>query len=196
MKNPEEAIGKVLAGLRAAEASPGMERRILAAIEERAAQRPAATPRWAWSVAMAGVAAASLFIAITAIHRHEHPSTQAQQQALRAEPTRDAQPATLLSRKPIEFIKAVAPRRTATRIRSEEAVLLSDLRAPSHPAPEAPLTNEEKLLLRVVHSGDPQLIAMLDPEERARQEAKSEAEFQKFVEQSGKEDHESDQITE
>jgi hypothetical protein len=196
MKNPEEAIGKVLAGLRAAEASPGMERRILAAVEKRAAQRPAATPRWAWSVAMAGVAAASLFIAITAIHRHEHPLTQAQQHILPAEPARDAQPATLLSQKPIEYIKAAAPRRTATRIRAEEAVLLSDLRAPSHPAPEAPLTNEEKLLLRVVHSGDPQLIAMLNPEIRAKREAESEAEFQKFAEQSGKEDHESDQITE
>ncbi|HMD77235.1 MAG TPA: hypothetical protein VKG86_07660 [Terracidiphilus sp.] len=199
MKNPEEAIGKVLAGLRAAEASPGMERRILAAVEARASAPPAATPRWAWGVAMAGAAVASLFILFiltTAIHWHGHPSTQAQKHVLPAEPARDAQPATLLSRKPIEFIKAVAPRRTATRIRSEEAVLLSDLRAPSHPAPEAPLTNEEKLLLRVVHSGDPQLIAMLDPEERARQEAKSEAEFQKFVEQSSKEDHESDQITE
>ncbi|MGA3136765.1 MAG: hypothetical protein ABSC88_12300 [Terracidiphilus sp.] len=199
MKNPEEAIGKVLAGLRAAEASPGMERRILAAVEARASQRPAATPRWAWGVAMAGVAAASLFILFiltTAIHRHGHPSTQAQQQALRVEPARDAQPATLLSQKPIEYIKAVASRRTATRICAEEAVLLSDLRAPSHPAPEAPLTNEEKLLLRVVHSGDPQLIAMLNPEIRAKQEAESEAEFQKFAEQSGKEDHESDQITE
>ena len=58
------------------------------------------------------------------------------------------------------------------------------------------MTQEEKLLLRVVHKGDPQVIAMLDPEERARQEAKSEAEFQKFVEQSGKDVHESDQTTE
>jgi hypothetical protein len=70
------------------------------------------------------------------------------------------------------------------------------MRAPSHPAPEAPLTQEEKLLLRAVHTGDPQVMAMLNPEVRARQEAESEAEFRKFIEQSGKEDHESDQITE
>jgi len=81
-------------------------------------------------------------------------------------------------------------------ISAADAVLLREMRAPSHPAPEAPLTSEEKLLLRVVHTGDPQLMAMLDPEERAKQEAASEAEFQKFVEQSGKENHESNQITE
>jgi len=70
------------------------------------------------------------------------------------------------------------------------------MHAPSHPAPEAPLTDEEKLLLRVVRLGDPQVTAMLDHEVRARQEAEQEAEFQQFVEQSGKEDHKSDQITE
>jgi hypothetical protein len=69
------------------------------------------------------------------------------------------------------------------------------MRAPSHPAPEVPLTQEEKLLLRAVRTGDPQVIAMLNPEERARQEAASEAEFQEFVEQSNKEDQQSDQTT-
>ena len=159
MRNSEETIEMIMAGLRDAEAS---ERRV-------------ATPRWAWAMAMAGVAAALLFIAISSIHRHGQPPAQAQQHVLPAETARDAQPATLLSQKPIEFNKAVAPRRTGARIRSEEAVLLSDLHTPSHPAPEAPLTQEEKLLLRVVHKGDPQVIAMLDPEERARQEAKAKA---------------------
>jgi hypothetical protein len=196
MRNSEETIEMIMAGLRDAEASPGMEGRILASVEARASERRVATPRWAWAMAMAGVAAALLFIAILSIHRHGQPPAQAQQHVLPAETARDAQPATLLSQKPIEFNKAVAPRRTGARIRSEEAVLLSDLHTPSHPAPEAPLTQEEKLLLRVVHKGDPQVIAMLDPEERARQEAKSEAEFQKFVEQSGKDVHESDQTTE
>ncbi|MGP8172965.1 MAG: hypothetical protein ACLP7O_00290 [Terracidiphilus sp.] len=203
MKNPEEAIGKVLAGLRAAEASPGMERRILAAVETRASQRPAATPRWAWGVAMAGVAAASLFIlfiAITAIHRHGLTPTQAQQHVLPAETAGSTQQASLQPNKPIAPArtpaKIAAHARKAPPISAEDALLLSEMHAPSHPAQEAPLTNEEKLLLRVVHTGDPQVMAMLDPEERARQEAKSEAEFQKFVEQSGKEDHESDQTTE
>ena len=58
------------------------------------------------------------------------------------------------------------------------------MRAASHPAPEEPLTREEKLLLRVVQKGDSQQMAMLNPQVREKQEAESEAEFKKFVEQS------------
>ena len=70
-------------------------------------------------------------------------------------------------------------------ISAAEAVLLREMHAPSHPAPIEPLTQEEKLLLRAVHTGDPQVLAMLNPEVRARQEADSKAEFQQFIEQSG-----------
>jgi hypothetical protein len=202
MINSEEAIGKVLAGLRGAEASPDLERRILAAIEERTSTHPAATLRWVWSVAMAGIVAACLFFAITVTYRYEHPSTQARHSALPADslsanrPEKDTQMASLLPHEPIAPIRTVAPERKANPISTDDAVLLREMRAPSHPAPAAPLTREEKLLLRAVHTGDPQVMAMLDPEERARQEAVSEAEFRKFVEQSGKDVHESNQTTE
>jgi hypothetical protein len=195
MKNSEEAIGKVLAGLRDTEAPPGMERRILDAVEARASERRVATSRWAWSMAMAGVVAVSLFIGNTVIHRHGQSTTQARH-AVPAESAGITQKASRLPQEPISRNRANHSGQKAQPISAEEAVLLQEMRAPSHPAPEAPLTNEEKLLLSVVHAGNPQLIAMLNPEERARQEAESEAEFQRFVEQSGKEDHESDQITE
>ena len=206
MKNSEESIGKVLAGLRDSEASPGLERRILAAIEERTSAHPAATPRWAWSVALAGMIAACLFLAIMVLHRHDDSSTQARHSTVPADslpankPEKDTQIASLLPREPIAPIrtpiKVSTPVRNAQTISAEDAVLLREMRAPSYPAPEAPLTNEEKLLLCAVHTGDPQVMAMLNPEVRAKQEAESEAEFQKFVVQSGKEDHESNQITE
>lgn len=106
------------------------------------------------------------------------------------------QVASLLPHEPIAPARTAAPKRKANTISAEDVLLLREMRAPSHPAPEAPLTNEEKLLLRAVHTGDPQLMAMLNPEMRARKEAESEAEFRKFVEQSGNEDHKSDQITE
>ena len=199
MKNAEETIGKVLAGLRDTETPQGMERRILTTIEARASQRQAVNRRWAWSVAMAGVVAVCLLMTIAVIYRHGQTLTQAQQ-VLPAKSAESTQEALLLTQRPI--VPTRTPARTATHARNvqpisaEDAVLLSELRAPSHWTPEAPLTKEEKLLLRVVHTGDPQVIAMLDPEERARQEAVSEAEFQKFVDQSGKDDHESNQITE
>jgi hypothetical protein len=59
-----------------------------------------------------------------------------------------------------------------------------------HPAPQAPLTEQERLLLRMVQTEAPEQIAMLNPEIRAKQEAQSEAKFQEFVEQSIKGDRE------
>jgi hypothetical protein len=64
------------------------------------------------------------------------------------------------------------------------------MRAASHPAPEAPLTQEERLLLRIVHRGDPEELAMLNPQIRAQRDAESEAEFLKFVDESTKGDSE------
>jgi hypothetical protein len=200
MINSEETIGKVLAGLRDAQASPGLERRILAVVEAHASQHQAVKPSWIWSVSFAGVMAVCLFFAITAIYRHVHSSTQAQQHVLPAESANSTQEASLLPQKTITStrtpIRIAASARKAQTISAADAVLLREMRAPSHPAPVAPLTNEEKLLLRAVHLGDPQVMAMLNPEVRARQEAESEAEFQKFIEQSGNEDQESNQTTE
>jgi hypothetical protein len=193
MKNPDEAIERVLAGLRETEAPAGMERRILEAVEASAATRAAATPRWVWGMAFGGMIAACLFIAITAVHRHGHQTTQAKGQAA-PEKTVGVQQEPAPSNRPIEPIRQAArskaPRRIEHPVSDEDAVLLSEMRAPSHPAPQAPLTNEERLLLRAVHLGDPQVIAMLNPEVRAREEAESEAEFQRFVNQSGKGDSE------
>src|SRR5207245_8416544 len=96
MKNSEEAIEKVLAGLRDAEAPAGMERRILDqldGLEERAAvrsrsgwrrllplwlvapSRPVAVGSLVCGVALAGIFAVAL--AIPAIRRLGHAPTQA-----------------------------------------------------------------------------------------------------------------------
>ena len=69
-------------------------------------------------------------------------------------------------------------------VKATELAGLRQMRAASHPAPEEPLTGEEKLLLRIVQKGDSQQMAMLNPQVREKQEAESEAEFKKFVEQS------------
>jgi hypothetical protein len=50
----------------------------------------------------------------------------------------------------------------------------------SFPAPEAALTEQERLLLQLVHRKDPVEVAMLDPRELAREEAVEAAEFQRF----------------
>ncbi|MGA3344566.1 MAG: hypothetical protein ABSC76_06775 [Terracidiphilus sp.] len=194
MKNPDEAIDKVLAGLRDVEAPAGMERRILAAAEAGTAVHGAAVSRWASRVAMAGMIVLSFTLAIPAIKWHGHLATEAQRHALPAPSAKGAQAASAPPRELITPARTptriAAPRRKARPVNAADALLLAEMRAPSHPAPEEPLTNEERLLIRAVHLGDTQVMAMLNPEVRARQEAESEAEFQRFAEQSGKGDSE------
>ena len=63
---------------------------------------------------------------------------------------------------------------------SETAVALAEMRAPSHPAPPELLTVQERLLLRVAHSGDAQATAPLNAKVRARQEIEARAEVEAF----------------
>lgn len=80
--------------------------------------------------------------------------------------------------------------RTTTRGRSPAAaaqtdsagLALSEMRAPSQPAPEMPLTNQERLLRRIAHRGDPVELAELDPAVRDADTTKEKAEFQAFFE--------------
>jgi hypothetical protein len=64
----------------------------------------------------------------------------------------------------------------------EDALALSEMLAPSKPAPPLPLTSQEKLLAVVVHHGEPEELASLRPEVRARQMELSKAEFHDFFE--------------
>jgi hypothetical protein len=52
--------------------------------------------------------------------------------------------------------------------------------AASHPAPPMPLTEQERLLLRIAHRGDPVELAMLDPLRRAARDVEEQTEFQRF----------------
>jgi hypothetical protein len=67
-----------------------------------------------------------------------------------------------------------------------DAVAVEAMHAASYPAPPMPLTEQEKLLLRLVHKDDPVELAMLDPKVRALQELEDKAEFQRFFGQSAK----------
>jgi hypothetical protein len=69
-------------------------------------------------------------------------------------------------------------------VRDEDSVAVREMRAASHPAPPPPLTEQEKMLLRVAQVGDPQEMAMLNPEIRAKKEAQSDQEFQRFFERA------------
>jgi hypothetical protein len=68
----------------------------------------------------------------------------------------------------------------AEGIPSSDEIAVSEMLAPSHPAPPMPLTEQEKLLMRLVRRSDPVELAMLDSKLGALKDAEEKAEFQRF----------------
>jgi hypothetical protein len=211
MKNCGEAIDRVLAGLRDADAAAGMERRILDGLEKRAlAETRSGWRGWlpVWLVAPArpvavgtlgfGVALAGIFVvalAIPAIRRLAHGPDQTQKNsapagspALAPEVARElagrsVQPASLRSGvRSLEKIRAEEGTDAGgvEDVRDSDSAALENMRAASRPAPPMPLTEQERLLLRLVHKDDPVELAMLDSKVRALQDSEDKAEFQRF----------------
>jgi hypothetical protein len=61
-----------------------------------------------------------------------------------------------------------------------DAIALAETLAPSRPAPPMPLTQQERLMLNVLRSGDQEEIAALNPVERDALFAQDQAAFQNF----------------
>ena len=212
--NSGEAMEKVLAGLRDAAAPDGMERRILAGLEERAAARSRSVwrqllPVWAPANPVAvgslvcGVALAGVFVvalAIPAIRRLGHAPVQAPQQtgrnsvpagaaALTVSEAASGSARSALSRGGARSIgkkEAEMSAAGADVVLDSDSAALEEMHAASYPAPPMPLTEQERLLLRLVHKDDPVELAMLDPKLRDLQDSEDKAEFQRFFGQSMK----------
>ncbi len=200
MKNPEEAIERVLSGLREVEVPQGMERRVIEAVQARALERRGwsvagllgARP---WTVAVAGVVMVAL-VAAVALHRksparHEvaglipHPSLIAPDRAPDRAP--DAPVTSPQSLGPSGESAVMARRRDTgvampEPLSAEDALALSEMLAPSKPAPPLPLTHQERLLAEAVHQAAPEELSSLRPEVRAREMELSKAEFHDFFE--------------
>jgi hypothetical protein len=220
MKN-DDAIDRVLTGLRDAKTPAGMERRILAAMEDSAAA-PARAGWWLGRPAVAvtcGVAVAAVIaivVIVPAIHRPgrvaERGSSAVEKQVpsislsagspLPPLPLRQAQGRAGMTASNVAGEKdgsgTFAERLTApfssrpemgenNTVRSAEtnaggdsdidAVAMSETMAASFPAPPMPLTEQERLLLRMVHRGEPVELAMLDPRIVAMRDWEDKAEF-------------------
>jgi len=191
-KSTEEVIGQVLAGLRGTEASAGMERRILQAVEERASTRSTSMWRWSsWSSwGWGGTFAAALVIcgviAISTAKSHGPGQPEVRVVPVKAAPVTDSvRVAEDVQPVPAVTLRVRKPARRARFVDVKDAAS-ADMRAVSYPAPPMPLTEQEKLLLRIAHKRDPEEVAMLNPQVRARQEAEGKVEFQQFFEPSTK----------
>lgn len=197
MKSPEQAIQKVLSALGDAETSQGMERRILTALRNH--ESHSAPSRWhrldsPWLIAHARIVTISAACGLAAVvaatlmtpairHQNHAPAAPAQSVASTSQPLP----------KTTALVSAQAPasnpivRRTtaphpakAPHIDAEESLAEAEMRAPSQPAPPLPLTQQEQLLLRLVHASDPVELASLDSKAWAAQFARSKAQFDKF----------------
>jgi hypothetical protein len=210
MKNSDEAIAKVLAGLRESEAPDGMERRIQKALEDQATaqsrsvwggsrpiwsaapMRPVMTRSLAWGVALSGMFV--VVLAIPAIRRLGHGGAQSHSQS-----KMNSTPAKSLPLAPPEIVaksaqlpspkssaRSVIKKNTssAKAVRDSDSEALNEMHGASYPAPPMPLTEQEKLLLRIAHKGDPVELAMLDPVVRAARDAEEKADVTKFFEPS------------
>jgi hypothetical protein len=216
MKNSDEMIERVLAGLRDADAPDGMERRILDELEERAAARSRQGWRWMrpmWLVAptrpvaaravACGVAVAGLLVvlAVPAVRRLGHAPLSKLQSKASTSPTNTSpteRVAVALNAAAVNNVGASAPghgvrsietanAQKASLVRalvrgngSNDSAAANDMQAASFPAPPMPLTEQERLLLRIAHRGDPVELALLSPRLRAVEDAEEKAEFQRF----------------
>ena len=206
INNSEEAIRKVLAGLRGCDVSHEMEQRMLKAVQDQAAAE--ARSGWHWSrpmwlmnlrapilsrrllsgVAVTGMLAVAL--TITLFHR-VHRIGGAASQSMKVAPAqvgpRPPETPSLAVSSPTvspttsDFQSAGKEReRSVGPVRHRDSLALRELHAASRPAPPLPLTREEKMLLRLLHTVGPQKLAILNSEERARHDAEADAEFQQF----------------
>jgi hypothetical protein len=183
MKDAEPTIERLLAGLRDAEPQPGIEHRILEAMQARETVasvsfwnrlRPQTLPAFAIWLASA-LAITGAFVAI-ALHQRwrvpadsSHPPTVA---------VRQESPAEAITHK-----ASVPARRPASRVRSKHSRTVPpgpDLRAAGFPAPPLPLTEQEKLLLRLARRRNPEDTAILNPAAQAAQSARANEQFQQF----------------
>jgi hypothetical protein len=205
MRNSEEAIERVLAGLRDVEAPDGMERRILDGLEGRAATQARSDwrrsmpmrlvmprGRWqlGWGLTSRAALAAVLVLAfaIPAMRRAGRSSVHSKIDAagVKVVPMRPSVIATGDVERaspgggPSRGTSATPETGSVRESASDDSVALSETQAASFPAPPMPLTEQERLLLRLVHKIDPVEIAMLDPRVRAMQDAEEKAEFQRF----------------
>ncbi len=166
--SPDDAIDQALAVLRNARAAEGLEARILASLRH---PEPAGLPTRGWFPATLTLATASLLAAALFFRGSAHPPTVEPVHLPNPRPTRVT--ATQLPCLPFVQRRATAPRqRLLSRPTAAELT--------SFPAPAAPLTQEERLLLRIAHRGDQEGFDLLNPEAVARELAQNMAEFDHF----------------
>ncbi len=175
MKDPDRTIENLLAGLRNAEPSPGMHHRILDAMA--AGRTIPYSGRRLWHPTVAMSVTFTLAIAIW-VHHHRHIPANLRSDTTTVDAPRTKPPQTVVADN-----KRREPRGSTSRVllRPAHASEVSYAEQnPGFPAPPLPLTEQEKLLLRLAHRNDPQDMTLLNRDVQAQQSAKATQQFQQF----------------
>jgi len=188
--NSDEAIDRLLTGLRNAEPPQGMERRVLEAAQARVAERngwmdAVLVRSRPWAVAAVGVVILSL-AASNALHKRgriERTSVKTPIASRALTQAAQLEEAPAVGRPRREEVSLPRPSEAKPEVLSaEDALAVSEMNAPSRPAPPLPLTRQEELLAEAVHQAGPEELSSLRAEVRARQMELSKAEFHDFFE--------------
>jgi len=194
--NHHDAIDEALAALRNATPPEGMEARIADRMQQHASasqHETAAAHAW-WRGAVSGAAVATLAMAAVLFAQHHsqampqisaHAAAAANAGAVNAayikgSPTANdrgtpcAKPALLRAQ-----LSAAPPRMELTGLPTPAELRAATI-APSKPAPELPLTAQERELLRLARTADPKQLAAFDEEAQAKLEAQQAEDFDKF----------------
>ena len=201
MKDADGTIERLLAGLRDAEPPGGMERRILEALDGMDA-REEVTSASLWrrpfrpAFAVLLTCTVILMVAFT-VEQHKHVPGQ-QLVPLKPHGT-PGQASEGLNGAPNIFSSlrvgqkpqhapadqrvgsnGAASRQLPPVKHPHDAPAAGETQTASFPAPPLPLTEQERLLLRLAHRGDADNMAILNPDTRAAQTAKATEQFQRF----------------
>jgi hypothetical protein len=150
-----------------------------------------------WTLSLALTAVAAVVLAVLLPQHSTHPAahstlaetvqpqpTQPVQAVPAPSPTPSPAPHTVAAKASLRRPANNPPMHPSPLLSADDLRSLRELHTPSHPAPPAPLTAAEKALQRIALHPEPQQLAMLDPEMRAREQASSAAEFEHFVHRS------------
>jgi hypothetical protein len=198
-----EAVDKVLATLREATPPEGMGVRIAQRLQQSASAPQSAPFRWRyvfansadtaawWRGAIAGAATVSLIGGALLLASHlprtrlDGESTTRNSTAHHTAPSATPVNTSSHGEAHAQPCAHLAVRQTASTASvyatgAVTAETYSENAAPSHPAPEMPLTAQEKALLRIAQTSTPKQLAAIDPVEYANLEAQSALKFEKF----------------
>ena len=187
MNRSDESVERVLAGLRDTGAPAGMEQRVMRALEERAASRVRYGRGGRWiAVWMAGGCVAALIVAVAVVPAARRSSAPVRSQASSARVS-SGTPSSPAAGEHVIYARQWVVERPVARARARVAVRRvaapqsgSGLVATSRPAPPAPMTKEERLLLEVARRQDPKALELLNSEAQEKQEMEAKAEFDRF----------------